>query len=108
MPWNDLIYSVDIFTSEYKYQLFGENISWFLVEQYPSCQLLDLHDYFEMATIVPQEIIFQFNTLDFISVNLLIEERNMVTSRSLKYSRLMNTGPPMTLNDLGKDSFDFF
>ena len=101
MKWNRIVRSVGIFTTESRWiWLNGKNISWSIAEQFPSCQLLDLFDYFDMESITPKQIFFNFQKMDNIGVTLLIEERNKMLSRSVKYTRSMYIGPSMIFNNL--------
>ena len=99
--WNNLIHEVEIYTTDRQFiTVSGDAFNWSLVHQYYSCQLLDLFDYFDMDTITPKQIFFNFNKVDNVGVTLLIEERNKVVSRSEKYLRSMYIGPSMTFNNL--------
>ena len=97
--WNNLIHEVEIYTTDLQIiKVSGDDFNWSFVHQYYSCQLLDLFDYFDMNTITPKQIIFYFYKVNYFDVTLIIDERNKITSRYLKYSRLMSSGPSLKLN----------
>ena len=77
--------------------IMGKSIRWKLAEQYPSCQNLDLNDYFYLKNKAPTFIVFTFNVLKNLGVALATEERNKATSRSLKFNRLTYSGPTITI-----------
>ena len=106
--WNKLVKKVSIYTTDHQwFEVPGDDLYWPLAQQYPSCQLLDLFDYFNMDTITPKQIYFYFTEMYYFGVTLIIEERNKVTSRYLKYNRLMSSGPSLTFtfDDLEEGSF---
>ena len=82
LKWNEYVKEVNIFTNDYQYlKMSGLNISWPLVEQYPSCHTLDLFETFNVEDITPLQIFFAFDKVENMSVTLLTEERNKATSR---------------------------
>ena len=86
--WNALVKKVRIYSIDNKMKsIYGMNISWPTVEQFPSCQPLDLFEYFEIDANTPLQIFFDLYLVDNMQVTLLLEDRNKVTSRStLKFS----------------------
>ena len=82
LKWNEYVKEVNIFTNDYQYlKMSGLNISWPLVEQYPSCHTLDLFETFNVEDITPLQIFFAFDKVKNMSVTLLTEERNKATFR---------------------------
>ena len=80
--WNELLEDAAIYSIDKKFEIVnGMNISWLIAEQYPSCQPLDLFDYFNMDANTPLQIFFNFSIVDNMQVTLLIEDRKKVTSR---------------------------
>ena len=80
--WIDLLEDAAIYSMDKKFIIVnGFNIRWPIAEQYPSCQPLDLFDYFDMDAYTPLQIFFNFSIVDNMQVTLLIEDRNKVTSR---------------------------
>ena len=80
--WIDLLKDAAIYSIDKKFKIFnGKNIRWPIAEQYPSCQPLDLFDYFNMDANTPLQIFFNFSIVDNMQVTLLIEDRKKVTSR---------------------------
>ena len=80
--WNDFVNEAAIYSIDKIYKIVnGGNIRWPIAEQYPSCQPLDLFDYFDMDAYTPLQIFFNFSIVDNMQVTLLIEDRNKVTSR---------------------------
>ena len=50
--WNDVVLLVRIYTADNEMlRLDGRNISWPLADQFPSCQLSDLFDYFNIPAM---------------------------------------------------------
>ena len=81
--WTDFIRNAGVYSIDNKYRtIHGMNISWPIAEQFPSCQPLDLFDYFEIDANTPLQIFFDLYLVDNMQVTLLLEDRNRVTSRS--------------------------
>ena len=101
LEWVDILENVrikeDVFKGGYKVKQF--NLS--LAKQYPSCKVVDLDDYFDMKNITPLMIFFTFKRVENLGVTLKVEEKNR-SLRSLKSSRLMYTGPILSVPDLSK------
>ena len=101
LEWVDILENVrikeDVFKGGYKVKQF--NLS--LAKQYPSCKVVDLDDYFDMKKITPLMIFFTFKRVENLGVTLKVEEKNR-SLRSLKSSRLMYTGPILSVPDLSK------
>ena len=88
MKWNDIVSSIRIHTIGHENKIVsGKNIKWPIAEQFPSCQVLDLFDHFDMDKITPKQIYIFFNAEYSLKATLLLEERNMVVARSLAKSR---------------------
>ena len=97
-----MIKRINIIIENAPYTVQGEHIRWKLAEQYPSCQNLDLNDYFYLKNKAPTFIVFTFNVLKNLGVALFTEEKNKAASRSLKFNRLTYSGPTITLGIDGK------
>ena len=82
------------------YSILGKDINWSKADQYPSCQPLDLFDYYDMETFTPKHIFFAFNKIDNLGATLLLEDKNRVSSRSLRSNRLIYSGPSLISNNL--------
>ena len=88
MKWNEVISSIRIHTIGHKNLIVsGKAISWPIAEQFPSCQVLDLFDNFDMDGHTPKQIYIFFNAEFSTKATLLLEERNKVVARSLAMSR---------------------
>ena len=60
--WNALVKKVRIYSIDNKMKsIYGMNISWPTVEQFPSCQPLDLFEYFEIDANTPLQIFFDLD-----------------------------------------------
>ena len=89
MKWNNIVSSIRIHTIGHENKIVsGKNINWPIAEQFPSCQVLDLFDHFDMDKITPKQIYIFFNAEYSLKATLLLEERNKVVARSLAKSRL--------------------
>ena len=87
--WNDFVRKAGVYSIDNKYKTVrGMNISWPIAEQFPSCQPLDLFDYFDMEAKTPLQILFTFYLVDNMQVTFLLEDRNRVTSRSIYENRV--------------------
>ena len=80
--------------------VYGENITWSLTQQYPSCQLLDVTKYFDFQKHTPIQIFIHLSKLDNIGVSIFLEESNKALSRRLKTNMLSYQGPTFQNNDL--------
>ena len=88
MKWDEIVSFVRVHTIGHKNLIVsGKNITWPIAEQFPSCQVLDLFDYFDMKDNTPKQIFFVFNSNYSMKATLLLEERNKVVARSLAKSR---------------------
>ena len=88
MKWDEIVSFVRVHTIGHKNLIVsGKNITWPVAEQFPSCQVLDLFDYFDMKDNTPKQIFFVFNSNYSMKATLLLEERNKVVARSLAKSR---------------------
>ena len=88
MKWDEIVSFVRVHTIGHKNLIVsGKNVTWPIAEQFPSCQVLDLFDYFDMKDNTPKQIFFVFNSNYSMKATLLLEERNKVVARSLAKSR---------------------
>ena len=79
----------------------GRNISWSLRPTYPSCQVIDLGEYFNLTEHTPLQILFYIKKVNNLSVSLYFEDRGrQVSSRTLKSNVLSYVGPKFINNDL--------
>ena len=79
----------------------GRNISWSLEPIYPSCQVIDLGDYFNLSVNTPLQILFYIKRVPNLSVSLYFEDKGrVVASRILKSNILSYAGPKFRNNDL--------
>ena len=85
--------------------ILGKNIKWRKAEEYPSCQRLDLFDYYDMDSFTPQQVFFAFNKIDNLGATLLLEDKNRVSSRSLRSNRLIYSGPSLISNNLATTTY---
>ena len=86
------------------HSILGKDINWSKADQYPSCQPLDLFDYYDMDSFTPKHIFFAFNKIENLGATLMLEDRNRVSSRSLRINRLIYSGPLLVSNNLAKTS----
>ena len=62
----------------------SKDIRWSPAPEYPSCQTIDIANYFDLNTYSPKQIMFGFNKMKNIGVSLHIVERNKALKRPLK------------------------
>ena len=99
--WNNIISEVHVYTTNKTvYAIDGENMTWSLTQQYPSCQMLDMTEYFDFEEYTPLQIFIYLSKLDKIGVSVFFEETNKALSRRLKTNMLSYQGPTFQNNDL--------
>ena len=81
----------------------GTNISWSIAEQYPSCQAFDLFDYLDKDDVKPKQIFFVLKATKEFGATIQFEERNMKTTRALKFKTLFHSGQAMTISRLSRE-----
>ena len=88
MKWSEIVSSIGIYTIDHQHiRVYGKNINWPIAEQFPSCQVLDFFDYFDMDAITPKQIFIYFNAKYSMKATIYLEERNKAAARSLAKSR---------------------
>ena len=108
LNWNKIVKGITIYTNENyeKISIQGEKIHWKMVAQYPSCQTIDLFDFFNSEKRAIKEIHFKFNMVKNMGVTLLIEDRIRATSRTLQENMMTYFGPALDYQDLMKPFFN--
>ena len=82
--------------------MYAKEITW-NYPLYPSCQSLDLLNYFDMYNSTPLQLFFDFKKLENIGISLFVKERNKaLKSRPLKSSMLNYLGVELLNEDLNK------
>ena len=66
------------------YRVSSKDIRWSHAPEYPSCQTIDISNYFDFNTGPLKMITFRFNRVNNLGVSLHIVERNKVLRRPLK------------------------
>ena len=100
--WNKIVKEMRIYTKDDYQQIIikPKKIKWQIVEQYPSCQLVDLLDLYDMSKIAVKQVYFNFEVVENMGVTILMEDRNRATSRTIKDNVLMYSGPTLEQSDL--------
>ena len=104
LDWSNILSQILVYPTSTKHMYFsGRNISWSLEPIYPSCQVIDLGDYFNLSVHTPLQILFYIKRVPNLSVSLYFEDKGRaVASRILKSNILSYTGPKFRNNDLSK------
>ena len=84
--WNKIVKEMRIYAKDDYQQIIikPKKIKWQIVEQYPSCQLVDLLDLYDMSKIAVKQVYFNFEVVENMGVTILMEDRNRATSRTIK------------------------
>ena len=80
--------------------IYGKQISWSKVFQYPYCLTFDLEEYFQLNEFTPQELQLYFGNVKNFGLSLHFLEKNKVTRRTLRNNYLSYEGPAIKLSDL--------
>ena len=64
------------------------------------CRTIDLSWYFDLGTLVPEQIILSFNKMVNHGVSIYVIDKNKHMKRPLKVAMLDYTGPDITVEDL--------
>ena len=102
LDWSNILSQILVYPTSTKHMYFsGRNISWSLEPIYPSCQVIDLGDYFNLSVHTPLQILFYIKRVPNLSVSLYFEDKGRaVASRILKSNILSYAGPKFRNNDL--------
>ena len=82
---------------DYK-NMFGTNITWSLVSQYPSCQIINIQNFLNHLKSVKQILVYLGN-IENLEVTLRFQDFNRNLKRSLKSNLLAYNGPTLTIKD---------
>ena len=101
IDWNYLVENILVYTTEKEsYYVDGQDIVWDNVPQYPSCQTIDLMEYFDFDSYTPLEVLFYVAQVENFGITIHFEDRNTVLSRKLKSNMLAYSGPAFQNLDL--------
>ena len=94
--WKEIVKGIRIYTKS-KEQIFLslDTLKWNKRPTYPSCILIDVAHESEVKKKGIRQIFFDFYSIKGIGVEITIEDRNLVCSRTLKNNLLSFTGPTM-------------
>ena len=75
----------------------GKDISWTKLDQFPSCQILDIDSIFNLKGIAPLQIFLDFYKQD-IRVSIFVQDYLRKVSRQLNSNMLVYSGPSLASN----------
>ena len=78
----------------------GKSIKWSLVPDFILCRTIDLSKYFDLGTLVPEQIILKFNNMVNYGVSIYFAVKNKYMKRPLKVAMLDYSGPDIIVEDL--------
>ena len=78
----------------------SKSIKWGLVPDFILCRTIDLSLYFDLGTLVPEQIILSLNKIENYGVSIYIIDKNKYMKRPLKVAMLDYFGPDITVEDL--------
>ena len=104
--WNKIILRFGVYTTEKDtYTVDGENITWDIMPQFPSCQGFDPREYFELDTNTPLQIFIDVAKVENMGVTFYFEDSNKALRRKQKSSILSYMGPSFKNLDLNKTMY---
>ena len=83
--WASIVESIWVANKDNKwFIIYGTNITWSFIHQYPACQVVNLNDYIDFSRNVPSNVEFYFNDVPNLGVSLQVEDgRRSLTKRPL-------------------------
>ena len=78
----------------------SKNITWGLVPDYILCRTINLSKYFDLNSLVPEQIFLYFNKVVNRGVTIYLMDKNKYMKRPLKVTMLDYSGPIITVEDL--------
>lgn len=99
-PYENILAEIWIWTTD-DYWVIEENFNWTLVSKFPNCQVLDLHDYFDMRNFTPSMVCLGVKPVEGVSFTLLLEERAKQSPRALKSMIKSYSGYVPSIENLG-------
>ena len=69
------------------------SFNWTRRPEYPSCVMINVSQYFDVKEKGISQIFFDFNKINSIGVQVLIEDEKLVCSRTIKNNLMSYTGP---------------
>ena len=78
----------------------SKSITWGLVPDYILCRTINLSKYFDLNTLVPEQIFLRFNKVVNRGVNIYLVNKNKYLKRPLKVLMMDYSGPIITIEDL--------
>ena len=88
--WKDILRQVDLWTMDRtKFTVTGTDIKWSLLPSgYPTCQAVDLTQYFDLKKVTPMFFVFKFFPRENLGLSLHIEDRETsLLKRGLRSQR---------------------
>ena len=72
--WSSIITTVGVSSTDYGWhEVNGDDINWSLVPQYPTCQSINLWDYFRLYDYTPQEVNFYLGEVENLGKHLKVK-----------------------------------
>lgn len=99
LNWSNIIYKVGILSSD-KTPTFSSHFNWSPIPFYPSCQIIDLHDHFNLTNVAPLQIYFWARQIENMGLRIFVFSRNMKSIRPLKPLYLNYFGPSVATENL--------
>ena len=78
----------------------SKSITWGLVPDYILCRTINLSKYFDLNSLVPEQIFLRFNKVVNRGVNIYLVNKNKYLKRPLKVLMMDYSGPIITIEDL--------
>lgn len=100
--WASIVESIWVANKENRwFIIYGTNITWSFIHQYPACQLVNLNDYIDFSQNVPSNVEFYFNDVPNLGVSLQVEDgRRSLTKRPLISNSNDYDGIPLQIENL--------
>ena len=96
-----IIYQIEIYSNDSSHQVVeSKRIKWGIVPDFILCRTIDLSWYFDLGTLVPEQIILTFNRMTNYGVSIYVIDKNKYMKRPLKVAMLDYTGPVISVEDL--------
>ena len=84
--------------------MFGQDLNWTTVFQYPLCQTINLEDYMDLSENTPQEVQIYLGNVTNLGVNLHFIDKRKSCTRTLVNNYLAYNGPSIEMSDLITDN----
>ena len=83
--WTNILSKIQVYHTNEEWTIVSSNkINWAQGPEFPSCQTLDILQYFNFTAAAPRQIFFNFNKVENIGVSLYVEDRSKALRRPLK------------------------